>query len=47
VVDQGLAALAGLADGPGPEVPPGLLRVAADLRRRRHRLLIKRARAAN
>jgi uncharacterized protein YprB with RNaseH-like and TPR domain len=44
VVEQGLA---DLGSRPGHDVPPGLARLAADLRRRRHRLLAKRARAAN
>jgi uncharacterized protein YprB with RNaseH-like and TPR domain len=44
VVEQGLADLGGAS---GRDVPYGLERVAADLRRRRHRLIAKRARAAN
>jgi uncharacterized protein len=41
VVEQGLADLGGAA---GRDVPTGLERIASDLRRRRHRLLAKRAR---
>ncbi len=44
LVEQGLA---DLGASPGHELPPGLARVASDLRRRRHRLLAKHARAAN
>jgi uncharacterized protein YprB with RNaseH-like and TPR domain len=44
VVEQGLAELDGAPDG---QVPYGIARVAADLRRRRHRLLAKRARGAS
>jgi uncharacterized protein YprB with RNaseH-like and TPR domain len=47
VVDEGLAVLGELTDLSEARVPAGLVRVAADLRRRRHRLLVKRARAAN
>jgi uncharacterized protein YprB with RNaseH-like and TPR domain len=47
VVEQGLAELGGLAGMTGSDVPAGLGRVATDLRRRRHRLLVKRARAGN
>jgi hypothetical protein len=44
VVEQGLADLGGTS---GRDVPYGLERVASDLRRRRHRLIAKRTRAAN
>ena len=43
VVEQALAELGGVSER---DVPYGLERVAADLRRRRHRLLAKRARQA-
>ena len=43
VVEQALADLGGVS---GRDVPYGLERVAADLRRRRHRLVAKRARQA-